>query len=384
MLALTKWIVNLGFIIPVFFKGVQLFFSAIIIGLFNTLLKRLNVSRLARIIGVFHLIASPFLFSCMFFWNNVFNGFVALFFLVSLLLILSETKHTLKRNTVLAFIVMGSALLSSEIGLVVPGIYAVYFLYNSRYKSFVGSVLLVIGYFVLRMFVFEHLTSQSAFISPTGYFFNGYSVVELQDKFGHFPYIIYLYTAISNVFFLMFNQPSYGVLGFKPFPLLKLFRFCLYVFSTGMIVVFLKNYFKQHAAFSINIKKIQLNKKCQIFIVLLLAIIANSFIGYSYSRARTLAVGGVAYAVLFAISFDFLLSYLNSIKTKFSVKQHMVNILVLGLLVGYSVHLFVPVISLYSKGKYSNQYTDMKKIQSVLDLPSFPLKGSVWDAVPSD
>ena len=250
-----------------------------------TMLKE-RVDPTARYFAGIYLIASPLTFvSVSLFAVGIGDLIVGLLFLLVVRISLQTNDRSLGRSawSLVAYSIV--ALLSKESGVLVAAYSTIECLRRKHWLAAVSIGGSVLGYLAFR----STFLSRSSFDFPTGYFFQMYSIDELNQEFGHSPGRIHAYNVIANF--------ANSVLGFPEKGQLRLSVIApIAVPTTALTTMIIVRYLTI--------------RKCWKTLAPLVAVLpVNSLIGYGYVRSRIMFVGAFAMAVLvqFALS-DLLVS----------------------------------------------------------------------------
>jgi hypothetical protein len=290
-------------VIQVIIKGADVLFdsSAVPIRLFQIVLhvftlflffrlcQALNFKIQAIWIAMLLLCFSPFTYIGIAKYGiEVGTYMLGVFFLMAMLMIVKE-----KVTYWLVLLITLLALLTREQGLLIAFTFFLYFSFEKKFLKSFSLVLLVFGYLYLRMLIVGQVGT-TGFSGSTGWFTDFLSVDELNDRFESNYHFVYLYNMAAHFVSLFIYLPVKG--QFVVADSRTLLFVITSVVTTWVILM---------ALFSR--QKYQSTMKKQHILLLILVLLANILIAYSYVRYRMLFISGLSMSVLMAYGVHVLL-----------------------------------------------------------------------------
>lgn len=253
---------------------------AIIATLVTTLRERVGVA--GRYMAALYTLASPLTFvSISLFAVGVGDLIVGLMFVLAVRACLGELDRAATIRLV-AYSIL--ALVSKESGVLV----AAYCAYETaKRKHWIGAGAIcaaVLAYLYFR----TTFVARSSFEFSTGYFFETYSPVQLDQTFGESPARLYAYNVVANLINALTNFPERGQLRFLGHGALLIPAAML---TTALIARYLT-----------------VQRKWRALAPFVVLVLLNAVIGYAYVRSRIMFVGAFSIAILLAFTVDDLVS----------------------------------------------------------------------------
>ncbi len=246
-----------------------------------TVVKMLEgrLAAVARYSGGLVLLASPLTFvSVSLFAVGMGDLIVGLTFLLAVRVCLADQLGTRTAVVLVGYTVL--ALFSKESGVLVAA-YCAYETGRRRHDlACVAICAAALGYLALRATFVSH----GSFEFSTGYFFETYSIAELNEKFGESPARLYAYNIVANLTNALVGLPARGQLRF---PL----HAALLVPATTLTTLLIARY-------------LTVQHRWRAMAPLVGIVVVNAMIGFAYVRSRIMFVGAFSIAVLLMFTLD--------------------------------------------------------------------------------
>jgi len=265
------------------FRIVQVIFIITLLVQFHILSSRLEIDPIPQAVGILYIFSSQFTFTFLYWWSDLASLISANCFLATILFIHDPPKRVVTSALSLTSISVVSVL-SKELGVINVLLFTMFFLLNKRYVVAMMAAAVGASYLWIRTLVCGSFLVKQSFHAASGFLGQAYSIEQLSQKFGEFPYIFYLYNIVAQFMSLATSQPINGQFIF-PAP-----KFILVLTWFSMSTVVLVGYVA-------SLRKLEAIHK-----YLFLAIAVNIVMSYAYCRSRNLAIAGVAYSILLALA----------------------------------------------------------------------------------